>query len=232
MKLKIFTFPMIMCLCGTICLNAQEEKSPLDKKSAFVALLVSFSNTEKENSKNLLENVDYSKVTNFSVRSAGGYFIKKYLALGMGFDYTSEKEDSDNVNTFGPNSIIDKQVETFTITPFMRNYIAIGAKERFFLFTQTGLEFSFGDGDEAITTGDNFDFSDIRRREYGLAFTPGVILIVQKGFAFEVNVGVLGFRRSKETITPTDGVETIVTKTNFNFDIDLLSLKLGISYYF
>ncbi|WP_455168518.1 DUF4094 domain-containing protein [Aegicerativicinus sediminis] len=226
----------IFCLVGLLFINnlwAQtEDKSLLDKNSAFVALLVSYSNTKKENNKNLLENVISSDVSNFSIKSAGGYFLQKHFAVGLGLDYSSENEDSENVNTFGPNTFLDRSLKSFAITPFVRYYIPVGANNRFFLFTQTGLEFGFGNGDEISTTGEDVTTADIKNRNYGIAFTPGVILIVQKGFAFEVNVGVLGFQHSKETVTPSDEEETVITRTNFNLDIDLLSLNLGISYYF
>ncbi|MBU3821528.1 hypothetical protein KO566_05600 [Flavobacteriaceae bacterium XHP0103] len=226
---------MFVFFTGVFALIAQSQtqgKTPLDKNSAFVALLLSYDKTKKENNKNLLENVKFSDVSSFSVRSAGGYFFKKYFAVGLGFDYTSDKENSENINTFGPNTLVEKQLQTFTLTPFIRNYISIGSKDRLFLFTQTGLEFGFGNGDESTVTGSSTTFTDIKKLNYGIAFTPGVILIVEKGFAFEVNVGVLGLRHSKETFTPTDTEETVITKTNFNFDINLLKLNLGISYYF
>ena len=233
MKLKFLLVIFALVFLFPTNLTAQtEETNPLAKSEAFVALLASYSNTKKENSKTLLENVEYSNVTNFSIKAAGGYFIKEYFALGLGAEYSSQKEDSENVNTFGPNSLIDKTLRRYTFSPFIRNYFPIGSQNRFFIFTQTGLEIGWGNGEEVNTTGDNAITSDIEEINYGLAFTPGVTFIVERGFAFEVNVGVLGLKHSKETITPSDDEETVITKTNFNFDINLLSLNLGISYYF
>lgn len=233
MKFKYFLLLTVMYQLVTLQLKAQsEKKEPLDKKSGFVALLLSYSNTKKENSKSLLENVKTSDVSNFSVRSGGGYFFKKYFAVGLGLDYGSEKEKAENINTFGPNTILDRHLRTYTFTPYIRNYLPVGAKDRFFLFTQTGLELEIGNGEESTVTGTSSTYADIKKHEFGLAFTPGVILLVQKGFAFEVNVGVLGLNHSKETITPTGQPQTEISRTNFNFEINLLKLNLGISYYF
>lgn len=232
-RLKNMLLITFVFFVGTFQLVAQsQQKKPLDAKSAFVAVLISYSDVDKKNSKSLIENVVSSNVTTLSVRSFGGYFLKQNFALGLGFDYTSEQEESENINTFGPNSFVDRDFQTFTFTPFIRNYFPIGVNNRFYLFTQTGLELGFGNGDESNNTGDTNTSATIDRLNYGIAFTPGLIFLVQKGFAFEINVGVLGLNHSKETTTPTNDEESVVKRTNFNFDINLLKLNLGISYYF
>ncbi|HKJ48552.1 MAG TPA: hypothetical protein VJ973_05655 [Christiangramia sp.] len=226
-------FILILFLILTVQLKAQSnDDNPLDARTSFVALLVSYSNTERENSRILLENVAYSDVTNLSVKTGGGYFIKEYFAVGLTFEYTSEKEETESINTFGPNSFSDGKFQNYSFSPSIRNYFPVGSNNRFFIFTQTGLEIGFGNGDEVISTGDTTTYLDIDRIRYGIAFTPGVIFLVQKGFAFEVNVGVLGFNHSKETATPREGEESVIKRTNFNLDINLLRLNLGFSYYF
>jgi len=234
MKFKSILLLCIFSQIVTLQLTGQsEEKKFLDERSAFVNLLFSYSNTKKENSNSLLENVKSSNVTNFSIRTGGGYFFKKYFAGGLGLVYDSEKENAEKINTFGPNTFLDRDLQSYTFTPSIRNYLPIGPNDQFFLFTQTGFELKVANGNESITTGTDSTNADIKKYEYGLSFTPGVILLLKNGFAVEANVGVLGFKHSKETITPTNGQpQTEVSSTNFNFDINLLKLFLGISYYF
>lgn len=234
MKFKNMLLLGIFAQLLTVQLAAQsEEKKFLDERSAFVNLLFAYSNTKKENSNTLLENVKSSNATNFSIRTGGGYFFKKYFAAGFGLVYDSEKENAEKINTFGPNTILDRDIQSYTFTPSVRNYLPIGSNDQFFLFTQTGFELKVANGNESTTTGSDTTDAEIKKYEYGIAFTPGVILLLRNGFAVEANVGVLGFKHSKETITPTDGQPpSEVSSTNFNFDINLLKLFLGISYYF
>lgn len=155
-----------------------------------MGILVSYANTKKENNKTLLENVKYSDITKFSVSSAGGYFFKKHFSVGLGFDYGAEKENIESINTFGPNTVSDRNVKTYTLIPFIRNYFPLGDQHKFFMFTETGLEFEFGNGSELSSTGSTSTTADIKTNNYGIAFVPGIIFLAEKGFAFEVNVWV------------------------------------------
>ncbi|ULQ53197.1 outer membrane beta-barrel protein [Flavihumibacter fluvii] len=204
----------------------------LDKKTAYIGLLLSYTNTTKENTKSTFENIKYAKASESSIKTGGGYFFKKNFAVGLAFSYGAEKENMESINAVGPNTITDQDLQTFAFTPFIRNYFPLSKKNRFYLFTQTGLQFGFGNGEESTSTGNTTVITDIQKNNYGIAFTPGMIFIVEKGFAFEVNVGILGLNYSKETKTTPDQPQAVLKETNFDLNINLLRLNLGISYYF
>jgi len=168
----------------------------------------------------------------FGLRICGGYFFKKNFAAGFGFSYGAENENMETINNIGPNSFSDQDLKTYTFSPFIRNYLPLGKKNSLYVFTQTGLQFGFGNGKEFTSTGSTAINSDIQKNFYGIAFTPGVVLVVEKGFAFEVNVGVLGFNYSKETKTTANQPQAVLKETNVDLNINLLKLNLGLSYYF
>jgi Protein of unknown function (DUF3575) len=209
-----------------------EGGKALDKKTAFIGLLFSYTNTTKENTKSTLENIKFAKASEASINTGGGYFFKKNFAVGFGFSYGSEIENMETINVIGPNTFTDQDLKTYTFSPFIRNYLSLSKKNSLYVFTQTGLQFGFGNGGESTSTGNTTIDSDIQKNYYGIAFTPGVVLIVQKGFAFEVNVGVLGFNYSKETKTTPNQPQVVLKETNVDLNINLLSLNLGLSYYF
>jgi hypothetical protein len=204
----------------------------LDKKAAFINLLFSYANTTQENTKTTLENIKYSKASEASINTGGGYFFKKNIALGLGFSYGAEKENMETINNIGPNTFSDQDLKTYTFSPFIRNYLSISKKNILYLFTQTGLQFGIGNGNEITSTGNSTITTDIDKNIYGIAFTPGVVFIVEKGFAFEVNVGILGLNYSKETRTTPNQPEAVLKETNVDLNINLLRLNLGLSYYF
>jgi hypothetical protein len=209
-----------------------ESGKVLDKKTAYIGLLLSYTNTTKENAKSTFENTKYGKATEVSIKTGGGYFFKKNFAVGLGFSYGSDKEQTESINGIGPNTFFDQDLQTFAFTPFIRNHYSLTKRNRLYLFTQTGLQFGFGNGLASTSTGNTTTIADIHENSYGIDFTPGFIFIVEKGFAFELNVGVLGLNYSKETRTSPNQPQTVIQKTNVDLNINLLKLNLGLSYYF
>jgi hypothetical protein len=53
-----------------------------------------------------------------------------------------------------------------------------------------------------------------------------------ENFALEIQLDVLGYELNTSTKTTNGGDESKTTRQNIDFDIELLSLKLGLSYYF
>ncbi|WP_268036353.1 DUF3575 domain-containing protein [Algoriphagus sp. PAP.12] len=215
---------------------AQFDEAPkkLEKNTGYVGLLFSYSQNSKENSKVLLDNVKYSKSSSTSVNTGGGYFFKENFAVGMGVTYDSNLSEAESINTFGPNTLSDSEVFSWFFNPFIRNYFPIGQTNQFYIFTQTGLEYGFGNGTETAETGNSKEDYDISERSYGIAFTPGMIFLVKQGFAFELNVGVVGIERTekKKISSDPDVLPEIQNSTKANLNINLLQLNLGLSYYF
>lgn len=206
----------------------------LEKNTGYVGLLFSYSQNTKENTKNLLENVKFDKTSSTSVNTGGGYFFKENFAVGMGITYDSKLSDTESINTFGPNTISDSQVFSWFFNPFIRNYFPIGQRNQFYIFTQTGLQYGFGNGNETAETGSAIEEYDINEKTYGIAFTPGMIFLVKQGFAFELNVGVVGIERTekKKVSTDPDILPELQSSTKANLNINLLQLNLGLAYYF
>jgi hypothetical protein len=65
-----------------------------------------------------------------------------------------------------------------------------------------------------------------------VGLSPGITFFAMENFAFEVQLNVLGYElnASDKTVNGTD--ESRVVRQNVDFNIDLLSLDLGLAYYF
>ncbi|ULQ57598.1 hypothetical protein KJS94_05215 [Flavihumibacter rivuli] len=233
--MKAYIFSIILVLYGLwpdTSLAQTTGGMVLEKKTAYVGLLLSYTNSTKEYVEELFQELKYARSVQFSIQTGGGYFIKKNTAIGLGLGIEGESSDQEAINAIGPNTFTNKNIHSYFLSPFIRHYFGLGKANRLYLFTQTGLQFGIGKGDETLTTGTKVTTTDIKKNDYRLAFTPGIILIVEKGFAFELNVGVLGFDYAKETRTTPDEPQTVITETNVDLNINLLRLKLGIAYYF
>jgi hypothetical protein len=143
-----------------------------------------------------------------------------------------ENIDKELEQTFGPNTFSNSKTNTYGISPFVRNYIALDSKQRFYLFNQTGIILSKSKGDEQSTTGDITVASTISKRTMGISLSPGLLIFVDKGFAFEVNIPIGGINYGMETKTTTNLPDAVIKQSNVDLNINILRMNLGFSYYF
>lgn len=204
----------------------------LSKKTMYTGILMSYTGTQKDNVKSSFENVIYSNENETSVKIGGGYFINNNFALGIGLSLGFDNLDKELKNTLGPNTISSLNSHTFGFSPFVRNYISLDSKKRFYLFNQTGILFSKSKGDESSITGKNTIESSISKNALGISLSPGVLIFVDKGFAFEVNIPIGGLTYSKETKSSTNLPDAVIQQANVDLNINILKMNLGFSYYF
>lgn len=204
----------------------------LKKGTKYGGLLISYSGSQKENVQSTFENIIKSDETQSSFKFGGGYFFGPRMAAGIGFNIGTNKVNKEVKNAFGPNTITDKKTNQFGFSPFIRNYLSLDKNRHFYLYTQTGLVFGRDKGTETATTGDRITKTDVQTNSYGISFTPGLLAFVEKGFAFEVNVGVGGINHSKETRKTAGEPDAIIKQTDVDLNINILKMNLGISYYF
>jgi len=152
--------------------------------------------------------------------------------IGVNFEYQEEKfdgillRDSDSIHS---KSII----RTYNFTPYIRSAVPLTENERLSFFTEVGLLLGVSNGLTRNTKNvdeiekiynDNFNLR--------LGISPGITFFAMENFAFEVQLDVLGYElqvKNKEI----NGIEqSQEVRHNVDFNIDILSLKLGLAYYF
>lgn len=228
-------FIIINLLAFVLEVNGQQIENggfELSKKTKYTGILMSYTGTQKDNVASTFENVIYSKDNSTSVKIGGGYFIRNNFAVGIGFNIGFDNVDKELKNTLGPNTSTNLNSNTFGFSPFVRNYLSLGSKKRFFLFNQTGITFSKSKGDETSTNGNNIVESSISKNALGISISPGVLIFVEDGFAFEVNIPIGGVNYSKETKSSTNLPDAVIKQANVDLNINILRMNLGFSYYF
>ncbi len=228
--------PFVTILFAILVFNSySQEKSDgtiLLKKMKYAGLLVSYSKTEKLNSKSIIENVVSSYQKSSSIKFGGGYLINNKMAIGLGLSTGTNLINKEVKNTFGANTITDSKTTHWGFSPFIRNFMSLDKGHHFYIYTQTGLVFGFDNGTEISTTGTSSTNTSIKSNNYGISFTPGLLAFIKDGFAFELNVGVAGINSSKETRKVVGQPDAVVKQTDIDLNIDILKLNIGVSYYF
>ncbi len=205
---------------------------PFKKKNIYVGLALSLQDRQIQNTDVLIEKILEGDRKKFDTRLRGGYFIGNYAMIGVDLNYFQEKftgiilKDSDSIQS-------RSLTRGFAVTPNFRSIVPLTANERLSFFTEIGL--TFGGGNTVTREDKNIDEIDktfTKNFNFKIGISPGVTFFAMENFALEVQLDVLGYElnSSKNTINGIE--ESSITRQNIDFKIDILSLNLGLAYYF
>ncbi|GJM59875.1 hypothetical protein [Persicobacter diffluens] len=245
--LKILRLTLVLCLgIGANIALAQEQAaklSPSEKlatedfnqyraKGRFhTGLTFSFSTRNAMNEDQLVQVLLDQRKFDFSMGTNLGYFVKENFSVGIGFGYNRGVNER-TIQGDPLNTLAQSVNQSYVATAFIRNYLPLDKQGRFALFNQTNFHFEHGARLNVNTVGAEINKSHTDFYEIGLGIQPGMVAFISSGFSFEVSVGLLGLNVSKETGRENYEEVTEVTKSNFDFQISLLQLNMGVSYYF
>ena len=209
-----------------------EQFKPFQKKNIYTGLAFSLSDKNLSNVNQLVRNVVNGKDKAFSIILKGGYYTGDYAMVGLNFEYAQETfegtllRDADTVQS---NSIS----RYYNFTPNVRSTVPLTKTDRLSFFTEVGLAFGVGNTLTRNTKNlDEIETSYTDEFNFRVGISPGITFFAIENFAFEVQLDVLGYElnvKNKET----NGIEqSRVVTNNIDFNINLLSLKLGLAYYF
>jgi hypothetical protein len=228
----------LLFLFGSATVAAQEiEQSPAGSTSTqkgqmLISTTFSVKHSESENESRLFQNLDESYRLDWNVTLRSGYFIKENFAVGGLFKYSNNLDRLEYTNDLG--DVFDNtQGRTYSIAPFIRNYLPLG-NGTFYLFNETNLEFSYGREVRQIEDADDINRIVRDTYELKLGIQPGISAFITDLVAVEVGTSVLGLSSKYTQIVENGDEENEGYKfeNEVSFEIDLLSLFLGITFYF
>ncbi len=211
-----------------------EGFKPFQKKNFYVGLAFTVQNSELNNTQRLFNRIQDGSESNFSIKLGGGYFLWDHVMAEFGIQYNRDKFEGSLFNQDG-DSLYRNEVTNMAIySPGIRTYFPLSRNERFSLFNALSMGFGFGQS----LARDQFSVDRIEKVyskefEFSLGISPGITFFAIENFAFEIQLqNLIGYkyRQWKSTINNTE--ESTRTTHNVNFNINLLSLQLGLSYYF
>lgn len=233
---------LILCLglfvfSGMAQETEEEESKPAGEKSTlktsvFASTTFSVKHSESENVTRIFQPVDDSYRLDWEVTLRSGYFIKDNFAVGGYFKYAESNERIQFTNDDGP--VLEEAVNrSYSIAPFMRNYLRLG-KGTFYLFNETNLEFTYGSGVQQVNAVADINRNTTDFYALKLGIQPGIAAFITDVVSVEVGTSVLGLS-SEYTRTTANGIEEddgYTWSNEVSFEIDLLSLFLGLTFYF
>ncbi len=120
----------------------------------------------------------------------------------------------------------------YTGAVFFRNYISLGNSKRFALFNEVRLSAGGGQGKTISGVEEELkgSYQDILEMELGLI--PGVTAFIAESVAVEASINVLGFSYKKYDQTRNQVYQGSFESSGVNFKVDILSINIGVSFYF
>lgn len=209
-----------------------QDFRPFKKKNAYVGLALSLEDKKQTNTTNLLETVIDGERLNYDISLKGGYYTGNYGMAGLHFNYYNRKfvgEVFRDPDTLQSNTIS----RGYSFTPNFRSSVPLTDNERLSFFTEMGLTFGFGNSlRRTVKNLDEVDKTYSSDFNFRIGISPGLTFFVMESFAFEIQLNVLGYELQVSDQSVNEGENSREIRQNVDFNIDILSLQLGLAYYF
>jgi hypothetical protein len=210
-----------------------EDFNPFSKGNWYVGFAFSLQDQELQNQARLFDKVLDGKDLRYDLTFRGGYFLGDYFMVGGNLIYDRQKftgtivQESDTIQRENISSI-------GTIAPTIKSYFPLTKNNRLSFFNELGLGFGFGNSVSRDTKNqDEINKSYTDEFAFTAGISPGITFFAIENFAFEIQLNnLIGYELQVSNKTTNESEESKVTTHNVNFNIDLLSLNLGLAYYF
>jgi len=211
----------------------EEDFHPFSKGNWYVGFAFSLKDQKLQNQTRLFDKVLDGQDLSYDLTFRGGYFLGDYFMVGGNLIYNREKftgtivQDSDTIQRENLKSI-------GIIAPTFKTYFPLTKNNRLSFFNEIGLGFGFGNTITRDTKNqDEINKSYTDEFAFTAGISPGIAFFAIENFAFEIQLNnLIGYELQVSKKTSNETEEAKVTTHNVNFNIDLLSLNLGLAYYF
>lgn len=205
---------------------------PFQKKNWYVGMAFSLNDNFSQNTPGLIQTVVDGNQLDYKLVFKGGYFYHDYAMAGLNFNYYQRKFTG---TVFQDPDTIQKNNITrgYGFTPYIRSAIPLTRNERLSFYVQLEV----GVGWENTTSRNVKNIDEVTKSyttvyDMGVGITPGITFFAMQNFAVEIGLNVLGYQVSIAD-TETDGLDESRDVTQkINLSLNLLSLDLGLAYYF
>ena len=209
-----------------------QDFHPFKKKNVYLGLAFDLEDRQSTNTTGLIENIIDGERFNYDLLLRAGYYTGNYGMAGINFKYYQNRfagEVFRDPDTLQSNSIS----RGYEFTPNFRSSVPLTDNERLSFFTEVGLTFGFGNTlKRTIKNLDEVDKTYSSDFNFRIGISPGITFFAMESFAFEIQLNVLGYELQVRDQTVNEGEGSREIRQNVDFNIDILSLNLGLAYYF
>ena len=235
-----------MLFLGAVCAEAQHydrgyetvPSSPFIKKGTWMAgCTLRYSQHINDDYNFLVINDINSKGFNVSVNPKLMYMFKDNMGVGLRFSYDRSMLDLASADlSISQISMSAKDCyqinHKFSAYAVYRAYIPLGNSKRVAMFADLLFGGSYKQGKAFNAGGDYVLGTYGQNYSLDLAVEPGLVAFLSERLAVELNVGIFGLSYSWADQLRNQVIGGHSDSTSAGFMVNLLSLGVGMSYYF
>ena len=184
----------------------------------------------------LIDNIN-SKGFSLAVNPKLIYMIKDNMGIGLRLSYGRSMLDlatADlSISDITMNAKDCYQIQhKYGVDMVYRAYIPLGNSKRVAMFADLMLGGSFKQGKSYNAGGDYVMGTYEKKYALELAVDPGIVAFLSEKLAVELNVGMFGINYTWKDQIRNQVIGGHTDSTSAGFMVNLLSLGVGLSYYF
>ena len=178
-----------------------------------------------------------SEGINLSLNPKLIYLFRDNMGVGLRFSYDRSMLDLTgadlSVSDISMNAKDCYQIQhKYSVHGVYRAYIPLAGAKRIAMFADVLLGGSFKQGKAFNASGAYADGTFTQAYALELAVDPGIIAFLTERLAIELNIGVFGVNYSWNNQIHNQVDNGYTDSTSAGFMVNLLSLGVGLSYYF
>jgi hypothetical protein len=242
---KYFIISLILLL-SAFCAGAQtydrgyetSSASPFIKKGSWMlGGTARYSQHLNDDYNMLIINDINSNGYNVSVNPRLMYMFKDNMGVGLRFSYDRSMLDLASADlsvsdiTMSARDCYEIQHQ-FSAHGVYRAYIPLGSSKRVAMFADLLFGGSYKQGKNFNAGGDYVQGTYTQKYALELGVEPGIVAFLSERLAVEMNVGIFGLNYSWADQLKNQVIGGHSDSTSAGFMVNLLSLGVGLSYYF
>ena len=199
----------------------------------YLAMAMSLNDQNLRNSTlGLFDDVIQGRDASWSLDLTTGRYISDYFLVGLTIGYEQTKFDGTLSGSLGIPFERKRKDQLFTIGPFIRTSIPLTSNKRLSFYNDLGFGLSFGESTTDEIRGGNMETSKSDLFRLGVGINPGITYFAVNNFAFEAGLNLIGYNYSRQKGTDANGEESFNESHSVNFSVNLLSISMGVAYFF
>lgn len=207
--------------------------SPLQRGNYYVGGTVSLGYRARDNYETLAGTVDNGRRFTTKLEGVAGYVLRtNLLALGVTVAYRRTLSKGTISDAAGVPSDVNSLEYDVRVGPALRGFLPIDSGNRFFVYAQAAAVFGYGERVERSFLETTSSVLSSNGFSMGLAVQPGLMVVANQNFAFEIGVNVLGLEYQNYKVTTDHTSEGREQDVDVSVDLNLLSLQFAFVGYF
>lgn len=223
-----------LLIVGLLCTITFTTNAQTEKGKSLINGAIGFGSNKTDNISTGLSTSN-QKSSYFTVAPNYGYFVSNNLAIGLGLSFLQNKQTANSTDIIASTPIFRSQVykqSTFTIHPFLRKYIDVAEKFKFFGHLNGGIGFGTIEtkNDYNYTTTPTTSEDKYKVTSYHAALSPGFAFYPSKKWGIEFSFPLIAYNKFK----PNEETTTITLSSNetINFATNSFNPNIGFTFHF